>query len=115
MRQGAWAGKAAAAVAVVALLLGQPAKAWGQRGPGAKPDAAALAEAQQLDNEVFRLDGEGKYDAAVPLAERVVRILEKELGPEHPVVAQSLHNLAVLQEARKKYDIAEPLYERALR
>ena len=36
------------------------------------------------------------------------------LGPEHPDVAQSLNNLAVLYHTQSKYAEAEPLYERSL-
>jgi tetratricopeptide (TPR) repeat protein len=36
------------------------------------------------------------------------------LGPEHPDVAQSLNNLALLYGAQGKYSQAEPLYKRAL-
>ncbi len=39
---------------------------------------------------------------------------EKALGLEHPDVAQSLNNLAVLYEAQGKYAAAEPLYKRSL-
>jgi tetratricopeptide (TPR) repeat protein len=36
------------------------------------------------------------------------------LGPEHPLTASSLSNLALLYKAQGKYEQAEPLYERAL-
>ncbi len=38
----------------------------------------------------------------------------KALGPDHPDVATTLNNLAVLHEAQGKYAAAEPLYKRAL-
>ena len=41
--------------------------------------------------------------------------MEKALGPEHPDVAASLHNLAVLYDHQGKYAETEPLYQRALR
>ena len=41
-------------------------------------------------------------------------IREKALGPEHPDVATSLNNLAVLYRAQGQYAEAEPLYQRAL-
>jgi tetratricopeptide (TPR) repeat protein len=37
------------------------------------------------------------------------------LGPDHPEVATSLNNLAVLYKRQGKYEDAEPLYKRALR
>ena len=41
-------------------------------------------------------------------------ILEQTLGPEHPDVATSINNLALLYQAQGKYAEAEPLYQRAL-
>lgn len=39
---------------------------------------------------------QGNYDEAEPLFTRALAIREKALGPEHPDVASSLNNLAVL-------------------
>jgi tetratricopeptide (TPR) repeat protein len=36
------------------------------------------------------------------------------LGKDHPDVATSLHNLALLYQAQGAYDKAQPLYERSL-
>jgi hypothetical protein len=41
-------------------------------------------------------------------------IREKILGPEHPDVADSLHDLASLYYRQGRYPEAEPLYQRAL-
>ena len=41
-------------------------------------------------------------------------ILEKALGPEHPDVATSLNNLALIYVAQGHYAAAEPLYQRSL-
>ena len=41
-------------------------------------------------------------------------IREKALGPEHPDVAKSLNNLALLYQAQGRYAEAEPLHKRAL-
>ena len=62
----------------------------------------------------MKLFREGKYDRAIPLAERALAIWEKALGPEHPDVATSLNNLALLYKAKGDYARAEPLYQRAL-
>ncbi len=51
---------------------------------------------------------------AEPLYKRFLAILEKALGPEHPNVAMSLNNLALLYEAQGRYGDAEPLYKRSL-
>ncbi len=45
---------------------------------------------------------------------RSLVISEKALGPEHPDVATSLNNLALLYYNQGKYADAEPLYKRAL-
>ena len=49
-----------------------------------------------------------------PLYERALAIREKALGPDHPDVAKSLNNLALLYRAQGAYERAGPLYERAL-
>ncbi len=41
-------------------------------------------------------------------------IVEKALGPEHPDVANSLNNLAVLYHAQERNAEAEPLFQRSL-
>jgi len=66
----------------------------------------------------------------MPLCERSLEIAEKSLGPENPMVATSLHNVAALlfaqvctsrlpadtdNRAQGKYDEAMPLYERSLK
>jgi tetratricopeptide (TPR) repeat protein len=50
----------------------------------------------------------------VPLYHRILNIMEQQLGPNHPDIAQSLNNLALLYRKLGKYSQAEPLYRRAL-
>ena len=45
---------------------------------------------------------------------RSLAIREKALGPDHPDVAGSLNNLAVLYHDQGRYAEAEPLYKRSL-
>jgi tetratricopeptide (TPR) repeat protein len=45
---------------------------------------------------------------------RSLAIWEKALGREHPDVAKSLSNLALLYQSRGRYADAEPLYQRSL-
>ena len=78
------------------------------------PQSDDLAEAKRLNDEVVRLYGEGKYDEAIPFAERALAIQEKALGPDHRQVATYLNNLAELYRAKGAYAKAEPLYQRAL-
>lgn len=73
-----------------------------------------LAEADRLNAEIGKLYSEGKYDKALPLARRVVEIMEKALGSDHPLVAASFNNLAVLLISKGKYGEAEPLLQRVI-
>ena len=45
----------------------------------------------------------------------VAGICEQKLGPDSPLVAQSMNNLAQLYKDRGDYVAARPLLERALR
>ena len=66
-----------------------------------------------LSNLALLYNYEGKYSEAEPLYKRVVAIREKNLGPEHPDVAQSLDAYAaLLRQAGQKAD-AEKMEARA--
>jgi len=73
-----------------------------------------LDEAKALNRKVVELYSSGRYEEAIPYAERVLQIREKALGKEHPDVAVSLSNLAGLYWATGRYAEAEPLLKRAL-
>ena len=84
---------------------------------------AAHIEQWSIESEVagallirtgFYLQARGRYEQAAPLVERALAILEKVLGGEHPNVATSLSNLALLYRAQGRYEQAAPLYARAL-
>ena len=83
-------------------------------------ELSPLAMAQQGDDadalnaQVIKLYGEGKYSEAVPIAQRALALREKALGPDHPDVATTLHNLAALYYNQGRYADAEPLYKRSL-
>ncbi len=49
---------------------------------------------------------QGKYAEAEPLNQRALAIWEKALGPEHPDVARSLNNLAMVYTDQGKYEEA---------
>jgi tetratricopeptide (TPR) repeat protein/nucleoside phosphorylase len=55
-----------------------------------------------------------QYEQAEPLFKRALQIREHVLGTEHPAVAASLNNLALLYQAQGKYEQAEPLLRHAL-
>jgi len=93
---------------VLGLALGPSSRVAGQNS------SAELAEAERLSKRVVELRNAGRYDDAVPLAERALAILEKALGAEHPNVATALNSLATLYANKGDYERAEPLYQRAL-
>ncbi|WP_437805814.1 tetratricopeptide repeat protein [Sorangium sp. So ce1078] len=95
----------------LALLVGAPGGAHGQK---AQPAAAALAEAERLNDEVLELHRQEKFEVAIPIAERALSLREQALGPKHPKVATSLNNLAALHKSAGSLARAEPLYQRAL-
>ena len=77
-------------------------------------EQAQLDEAQKLNDKVVALYGQGKFQEAVPLAEKVLEIRKKVLGELHPAYADSLNNLAGLYDSQGDYARAEPLYKQAL-
>jgi tetratricopeptide (TPR) repeat protein len=119
---------AAAQAAVEDVLLAAAGRLVGAGYPGPLfvllPHLWAVTEAAQSrgDARTARLDrtlGDalyllGDYTGAQPPYERALAIAERLLGPEHPDVAASLHNLAELYRAQGHYGEAEPLLQRAL-
>src|ERR1700738_4544169 len=49
-----------------------------------------------LNQQVIQLFGEGKYQEAIPIAERAVEVAKRTLGPEKPETATALNNLGFL-------------------
>ena len=74
----------------------------------------SLILATELNEKAVELYKQGKYDEAVPLLEKSLKIRQQVLGAEHPYVATSLNNLAALYESQGRYEEAEPLYIQAL-
>src|SRR2546426_1076820 len=68
------------------------------------------SEWETLSNEVTSLYQKGQYDRAVVVAKKALAVAEKAVGPNHPAVATSLHNLALLYRSQGQYAQAEPLY-----
>jgi tetratricopeptide (TPR) repeat protein len=73
-----------------------------------------LSDAVKLTLEAVKLYKEGKFEEAIPLAKRVLKINEQLLPANDPILADSLGNLAMLYVARKKFDDADSLLQRAL-
>ena len=76
--------------------------------------AELLEEANGLNQQVLQLYEEGRYEEAIPLAQRALEIRETALGESHPHVATSLNNLAALYRDQGNYSAAEPLFLRSL-
>jgi CHAT domain-containing protein/tetratricopeptide (TPR) repeat protein len=74
----------------------------------------ALHDARRQYEEALKLRGAGKYDEALPLAERALEIRTRLLGSEHRDVAAAINGLAGIYTGRSDYVKAEPLYRRAL-
>ncbi len=74
--------------------------------------SSEITEADQLSVQVVQLYQVGKYDKALPLAERAVLLREKNLGAESELVIGALRNLAEVQLALRKDKEAEATYER---
>ncbi len=74
----------------------------------------AIAEANRLSDDARALFEQGRYDEAEPLYRRSLDIRERSLGAGHPDVAESLDEIAALDEATGRDDDAEALYKRSL-
>ncbi|MCL6752328.1 tetratricopeptide repeat protein [Nostoc sp. CCCryo 231-06] len=59
-------------------------------------------------------NGQGLYNQAFPWYEQCLKVTKKRLGEEHPSVAVSLNNLALLYRSQGRYSEAEPLFIQAL-
>jgi CHAT domain-containing protein/Tfp pilus assembly protein PilF len=79
-----------------------------------QPSAAQSGELDELNERVTALYQAGKFAEAIPLAQRLVAISEKALGPDNPRVAIPLTKLALLYHHQARYADAEPLYKRVL-
>lgn len=71
-------------------------------------------ELSRLNAEVVQLYGEGKFDEALPPAQRALELAEGSFGPNDLHVADALFNLAAVRYSRQEYDKAGQLYNRAL-
>jgi len=67
-----------------------------------------------LNQRVRQLIEQGKYQEAIPIAERAVEMAKRVRGPEHSETADALNNLGLLFKKTRDYAKAEPLYREAL-
>jgi CHAT domain-containing protein/tetratricopeptide (TPR) repeat protein len=73
-----------------------------------------LDEVTRLEQQVQKLRDDGKFQDAIPLAERSLALREAAQGPTHPEVARGVADVAALYREQGVYDKAEPLALRAL-
>ena len=105
--------------------------AWVLHGQGRDADAEPLAEwALVVRERYFGRDSmqagqtaytlamieidRGKLDEAQVHLEQSLAACEKGMGPNHPITADALDDLATVLVLRRSYDRARPLFERAL-
>ncbi|MBX7222124.1 MAG: tetratricopeptide repeat protein [Blastocatellia bacterium] len=80
----------------------------------ATPQDQTELEIQKLNFKAGELLQAGKFDQGLPLLEQTVEKSEKTFGAEHPLLADSLANLADGLVSKGELAKAEPLYRRAL-
>ena len=76
---------------------------------------AGEKSAVELNDAAVRFQAEGKYAEADDYYKESIAIWESTLGPEHPLVAQSLSNRASLYRLMGAFDEAERIFQIALR
>ena len=69
---------------------------------------------KHLSRRAVQLYHEGQYSQAVSLAEESLELARQVWGEEHPNIATSLNNLAVLYKLQGSLAEVEPLYQEAL-
>jgi len=93
--------------ALLLVLIGWPAGLRAQ-------DDQAPAQLQDLLQRATQFYQRGEYQKASDLYEQVVDLTVTALGPDHPIVAGGMNNLADLYRKQGRYAEAEPLYKRSL-
>ncbi len=83
---------AAASAIIMTLMLCMTTSQALARGAG--------IEWETLNQEAMELYRAGQYARALRLAQAALEVAEKNVGPNHPDVAQSLNTLAVLYYSR---------------
>ena len=93
-----------AVVCVIVMLLAAGLSSVGSGQPAAQEESPA-----ELNQRIPKLYQQGKYEEAIPLAEKLVVLTRRAKGEEDPDTATSLNNLAELYQAMGDYAKAEPL------
>jgi tetratricopeptide (TPR) repeat protein len=69
---------------------------------------------KELNSKVIKFYQEDQYTEAISAANEALKVAEETFGPEHPKVATSLNNLALIYKAQGKQAAAEDFYKHAL-
>jgi tetratricopeptide (TPR) repeat protein len=84
-------------------------------GPAPSPaQVQSDPELTALNTQVIELYRTGKFNEAIPLAQRYAEAMKARHGSEHAEYATALNNLALLLKATNRLSEAEPLMRRAL-
>ena len=93
-----------------------PGNTPGAPVPSAKGSSALIdTEWATLNRKIRDLYRTGNYDRAVTVAKQSLELAAKNAGPDHPDVATSLENMALLFRATNRKQEAEKLEQRAAR
>ncbi|HWB73947.1 MAG TPA: serine/threonine-protein kinase [Nannocystaceae bacterium] len=121
-RIGAWDVATNAAIlleSIVGISLARPEDglAWGRHAEMASshaPSRDGLREAIAKSQAAVIHAQSGRYDEAIRGMEEVLALREAVLGPVHPDVAITLHNLATMRMMLDDRPAAKAAYERAI-
>jgi CHAT domain-containing protein/tetratricopeptide (TPR) repeat protein len=80
----------------------------------AVPKDTPADEAHALYSQASKLEDDGKYAEAIPVAEHALSIRQQWLGPKHRDTGSSLDLLGILHHRLNHYDKAGRLYQEAL-
>ncbi len=95
-------GRAIRAIALALMLV----TSGGYADPPRRPTSVVPVDA--LAAQAVTFFEQGRFQEAIPIAERVLREREAALGPHHPEVATSLNDLAEVFVSMGQYERAPP-------
>ncbi len=102
-----------AVVGVMGIWIGMPVPMM-EQAMSQVSQQEELAEAERLKQQAIQLYQQGKYAEAIPLAEQALEIQKKVLRENHPDIAISINDLALLYKKQGRYQEAEDFYKQAL-